>query len=252
MASKGKYSGFDENGFKESLREAAEAVCSVGLDENALGRFYLYAELLAEWNGRMNLTAITDGTGIIYKHFADSISVLANFDIPQGETVIDVGTGAGFPGLPLKIVRDDIDLTLLDSLNKRIGFLDAVTDELGLDKVRRLHMRAEEGGREPGLRERFGLCVSRAVARLDMLSEYCLPYVKLGGCFIAMKGAETAGEINEAKEKIKLLGGEVSEVKTVELKLDSIRHSLVIIRKVRQTPSGFPRTQRQMTKDSGK
>ena len=209
------------------------------VDETAAGRFALYARLLLEWNEKMNLTAITEPEQIVIRHFADSLTLLRACEIPVGASVIDVGTGAGFPGVPLKIVREDIDLTLLDSLNKRLNFLSAVSDALALP-MRLVHARAEEGGKNPALREQFDVACARAVAALPVLCEYCLPFVKRGGCFVAMKGPDCAAEIDAAKKAIHILGGTIEAVE--ELKLaDGSGRTLITVCKTAHTPPQYPR-----------
>lgn len=219
----------------------AEGAKSYGIDlgEEALGRFQAYCDQLLEWNEKMNLTAIKEPQEVAVKHFVDSLSLLAHCPLEQGAKVIDIGTGAGFPGLPLKIARPDFRLTLLDSLNKRLTFLQGLLDQLGLS-AELIHARAEEGGKKPELREQFDLGTSRAVASLRLLAEYCLPYVKVGGVFAAMKGPDVAEELAEAKEAIRLLGGEVESVEEFLLP-DGSGRSIVKIRKQRKTPPAYPR-----------
>lgn len=213
----------------------------VKLDEKQIGQFMAYKNLLLEWNEKMNLTAITDEREIMLKHFADCLMLCHETDALGGKTVIDVGTGAGFPGVPLKIARPELEVTLLDSLNKRITFLNEVVSGLGLEKVKCLHLRAEDGGADKNLREKFDLCVSRAVADLSVLSEYCLPFVKVGGYFISMKGPDVSEEIERAKKAVKLLGGSIENVKKTAIPGTDIVHSLVIIKKAKPTPPKYPR-----------
>lgn len=213
---------------------------NIGVDLSFLqkGQFESYYKLLIEWNKKINLTRITEPEEVVIKHFVDSLTLLKYCDIPQGASVIDVGTGAGFPGIPLKIVRPDIKLTLLDSLKKRLSFLDEVCSTLDID-AQLVHARAEDGAKNAEYRERFDIAVSRAVARLNTLSEYCLPYVKVGGQFIPMKGPELTEELSEAKTAIKTLGGKINAVNEFELK-DSGR-TIVVIKKTKQTPKTYPR-----------
>ncbi|MBR6337024.1 MAG: 16S rRNA (guanine(527)-N(7))-methyltransferase RsmG [Ruminococcus sp.] len=202
-------------------------------------RFAAYAKLLVEWNEKINLTAITDPEGIAQKHFFDSVYPFTLAPLPEGARVIDVGTGAGFPSCPLKIMRDDIDLTLLDSLNKRIKFLETLSGECRLD-AQCIHARAEDGGKRSDLRESFDIACARAVAPMYILSEYCLPFVKVGGAFYALKGSGGSDELTEAKEAIKRLGGKTETVKEYTLPNGDGR-TLIVIRKVSPTPAKYPR-----------
>lgn len=211
----------------------------VELNDTQKEQFEKYFELLVEWNKKMNLTAITQPQEVAVKHFADSVSLLHFEEIGQGAKVIDVGTGAGFPGIPLKIMRPDIELTLLDSLNKRLVFLQNVCDNLGFT-AEIIHMRAEEGGQNEKLREKFDVCVSRAVAQLNLLSEFCLPFVKKGGKFISMKGPDIADEVSRAQRAIELLGGKLNRVEQFTLSDESGR-SVVVIDKVKNTDKKYPR-----------
>ncbi len=212
----------------------------IELDDEMINQFDEYANLLVEYNKVMNLTAITERCEIDEKHFLDSITLLISEKLKEGCKMIDIGAGAGFPSLPVKIARKDIDAVMLDSLNKRIGFLNTVIEKLGLKNIKAVHLRAEEGGRIKEYRECFDLATARAVADLAVLSEYALPFVKIGGFFVALKGNSPSDEVNAAKPAIKKLGGKVCEVK--EIKLPSgINHTLVIIEKVEKTPSAYPR-----------
>lgn len=224
--------------FKEKLR--AEAL-SIGaeLDEKALDRFYTYYNMLIDCNTRMNLTAITAENEVITKHFCDSLCILGKFDIAEGASVVDVGTGAGFPGIPLLIARPDLRLTLLDSLNKRLSFLSDVLGKLSLD-AEIVHSRAEEGAMLKKYRERFDVATSRAVARQSVLCEYCLPYVRIGGSFISMKGPNAMEEMKESKNAVMLLGGEVRTSCEYTLADGSVR-TLIDIAKVARTPDKYPR-----------
>ncbi len=202
--------------------------------------FSKYTDLLLSYNEVMNLTAITDKDEINIKHYLDSVAPLAFSLIPDGAKVADVGSGAGFPGVPLKIAKRDIHLTAIDSLLKRLNFLETVKEELSLDNFTTVHMRAEEAGQNEELRESFDIATARAVASLSVLCEWCLPLVKVGGSFVALKGPSPEAEIEEAKEAIKILGGNVSDVFEVKLPGD-ITHSIVLIKKISQTPSKYPR-----------
>ena len=227
---------------KDTMKELIKnGTCELGisLNENQLNQLELYAKLLVEWNTKMNLTAITDDEGIVTKHFLDSLTALTTGYVAG--KVIDVGTGAGFPGLVLKIAKPEIELTLLDSLNKRITFLKAVTEELGLDGVELVHARAEDGGQSALYRGRFDTVVSRAVANMTVLSEWCIPFTKTGGHFLALKGPNADAEMRDAKRAVSILGGEVKEVREVEIPFTDLKHKIVVVKKVRQTPMKYPR-----------
>ena len=208
-------------------------------------RFSLYAKMLVEWNEKINLTAITDPEGIALKHFYDSVYPFTLFDIAENASVIDVGTGAGFPSCPLKIMRDDLKLTLLDSLNKRIRFLEEVSEKCALS-AECIHARAEDGGKRANLRESFDIACARAVAPMYILAEYCLPFVKIGGAFWALKGSSGAEELNEAKDAIKRLGGKTEKVIEYSLPNGDGR-TLIIISKVSPTPTKYPRPKAKIT-----
>lgn len=212
----------------------------ITLTENQYEQFQKYFELLAEWNEKMNLTAITDESGVALKHFADSLSLLNFVDIPQNSSLADVGTGAGFPGVVLKIARPYIKLTLIDSLNKRLVFLGEVCAQLGIE-AELIHSRAEDGARDEKLRENFDFAVSRAVARMNVLSEYCLPYVKVGGAFCAMKGAQANEEFKESLNAINTLGGKLEKKYFFELPENGGERAIAVVRKVKNTPQKYPR-----------
>lgn len=235
------------DGAEQLLIDGAKEI-GIALDETQSARFIKYKNLLQQWNEKMNLTAIVEDKEIILKHFIDSISILPYMEIGRHTKIIDVGTGAGFPAVPVKIMCPGVNMTLLDSLNKRLVFLNEVISELGLSEIECVHLRAEDGGKNPELRERFDYSVARAVAELPILSELCLPFVKVGGFFLAMKGRESAGEIDEAKKAINILGGEIIDVKTVNIPFTDIVHSIIMIKKCRHTPSTFPRNMVKITK----
>ena len=222
-----------------SYLKALAASLGVSLDDRALERFDLYARLLCDWNEKINLTAITDPQEICVKHFADSLSVLAKVEIPQDAKLIDVGTGAGFPGLALKIARPDLRVTLLDSTKKKLMVLDDISQKLELD-VELLHKRAEEAGQSRIYREQFDVATARAVANLAVLSEYCLPFVKVGGRFLAMKSAKTQEELAGAKKAIGQLGGRVETVHTLQLETAGER-TILELKKQSPTPAPYPR-----------
>lgn len=211
------------------------------LSEQQIEQFILYYEMLVEWNNVMNLTAITEYDEVMKKHFIDSISLIKAYDVSKSVSVIDVGTGAGFPGLALKIAYPELKVTLLDSLNKRIQFLNAVIEKLRLTGVDTVHGRAEDFAGAGKLREKYDLCVSRAVANLSTLSEYCLPFVKVGGKFISYKSEKIAEEKEAAKNAIKLLGGRVTDQVEFVLPDSDIYRNLFVIEKVKETPKKFPR-----------
>ena len=207
-----------------------------------------YAEILVDWNQRMNLTAITDPSGIVVKHFVDSLLLLKAIELPQGASLIDVGTGAGFPGLPWKIVREDISLTLLDSLQKRINFLHEVCEKTGID-ASLVHARAEDAGQNKAMRERFDIACARAVARLSVLCEYCLPFVRVGGVFAALKGPSASEEVNSALAAVEKLGGKLEKCVEYELPAAQVEgRTLVLIRKIKPTPPIYPRSKAKMDK----
>ena len=216
------------------------------LTEEQLQNLDSYANLLVDWNTRMNLTGITDSKGIMTRHFEDSMTMLHAVSIAPNAKVIDVGTGAGFPGMVLKIVRPDIQLTLLDSLNKRILFLNEGAEALHFE-VETLHLRAEDGSRKSEYREQFDIACARAVANLRELSEYCLPYVKIGGQFVSMKGPEIQDEVDSARPGIGTLGGKIKKVEELTLS-DGSGRSIIVIEKKKATPPRFPRAAGKITK----
>lgn len=216
-------------------------VLGLTLSFEQIQQFLTYYEMLVEWNEVMNLTAITEYEEVMKKHFVDSLSLVQTFDVNKKVSVIDVGTGAGFPGLALKIAYPNMKVTLLDSLNKRINFLNAVIEKLGLTDVETVHGRAEDFAKPGKLREKYDVCVSRAVANLTTLSEYCLPFVKVGGEFISYKSEKINEEMENAKKAISLLGGKFDRSKDFYLPDSDIYRNLVVIRKVKETPKKFPR-----------
>lgn len=225
-------------GFKESLFEESMRI-GVFLEERALERFNTYYEMLIDYNTRMNLTAITEEQEVIVKHFCDSLFLLTKCDVEREAKIIDVGTGAGFPGIPLLIARPDLKVTLLDGLNKRLGFLKDVLTRIELD-ADIVHARAEEGARDEKYREKFDIATSRAVARLNVLSEYCLPYVKKGGQFLAMKGPAATQEMEESTKALGVLGGKVKSVYEYTLSDESTRN-IIVVKKEKNTPAAYPR-----------
>ena len=216
-----------------------EAEFDLPQPEQLAERFDRYAELLVDWNQKINLTAITAPDDIVIKHFVDSLLLLKAYDVPQGAKMIDVGTGAGFPSVPVAMVRGDIRLTLMDSLNKRINFLTELSAELGVSAAC-VHARAEEFGNKAEFREQYDVACARAVAHLRELSEYCLPFVKVGGGFVALKSVGLEQEMEEAKAAIDILGGKVEDICRFTLP-DGAERAIAVIRKIRPTPKKFPR-----------
>ncbi len=229
----------------ETLLQEGFAELGLPLDDQALRRYRVYADRLAEKNAVMNLTAIEGEEDVARLHFLDCAALLKGFDLAGG-SLIDVGTGAGFPGLALKIACPDLRLTLLDSLEKRVGFLRECCEELGFDDVRCVHARAEEAPAD--FRAAFDFASSRAVARLRVLCELCLPLVKKGGLFLAMKGPDCEEELDEAKNALRLLGGSVERVFAYEIPGAGIRHTAIAIRKTGDTPPKYPRPWAQIKK----
>lgn len=235
-----------ENLMEKQFAQWMEEECSqigVTLSEKQMEQFFQYYEMLIQWNEVMNLTAITEMDQVVTKHFVDSMSLVkAVSELGSKEIrIMDLGTGAGFPGIPLKIAFPNLKLTLLDSLNKRVKFLNEVIGTLGLEKVEAVHGRAEDFGRNPEYRGQFDLCVSRAVANLATLSEYCMPFVKVGGAFIPYKSGKVEEELNQARGAVKLLGGKIENTVSFELPKTEGERTLVVIRKVESTAKKYPR-----------
>ena len=229
---------YDLTKFKHGLEEL-----NITLTDKQTEQFLQYYEMLVEKNKVMNLTGITEYEEVIQKHFLDSLSlirVISDID-SQKLTVIDLGAGAGFPGLPLKIAFPELEITLMDSLNKRILFLQEVIDALGLKKVSAVHGRAEEMAANAAHRQQYDLCVSRAVSNLAVLTEYCLPFVKKGGLFVSYKSADSDAEIQEGKKAISILGGKLTTVDKFQLPDSDLGRALVCIKKVKDTPKKYPR-----------
>lgn len=218
------------------------------LKKEQIERLDLYAEMLLEWNEKINLTAITDSEGIAIKHFYDSLTPLWYLNIPKNARVIDVGTGAGFPSIPMAIVRPDLRFTLLDSLNKRLNFLNEVCTRLDI-KAELVHMRAEDAAQKAEYRESFDVAVSRAVAALPLLCEYCIPFVKKNGMFIAMKGSKAEEELEISKNAVSTLGAAVEKTVKISLPDDSERN-IIVIRKKNYTPKEYPRHGSKIAKKS--
>lgn len=233
------------NNFKEELLYKMKKI-DVELTEKQVKQFYNYMNLLIEWNNNINLTAITEPKEIILKHFVDCATINKFIDKNK---VLDIGTGAGFPGIPLKIIRDDIKIVLVDSLNKRINFLNEVIKELNLKNIETVHARAEEFGRNKKYRQKFDIATSRAVANLSTLSEYMIPLVKINGRCICMKGKEIKEELKDSLNAIKVLGGKVENVEEFELADNDINRSIIYILKEKDTPNKYPRKAGTPSKD---
>lgn len=211
------------------------------LTQEQIDKFERFYDLLEEWNYKIDITKIVDEKEVYIKHFLDSLLLTKSGYIEKNQLIIDIGTGGGFPGIPLKIYNESLQFMLLDSLKKRINFLDLLVEDLNFDDVVPVHGRAEEIGRDEDFREKFDIATSRAVAKLQTLLEYCLPFVKVGGYFIAMKGPNYKEELKEAKGAIKLLGGTLDKVVEYELPEELGQRTLIVIKKVKNTPHRFPR-----------
>lgn len=222
--------------FKNGLQQL-----HIALSEKQMEQFLQYYELLVEKNKVMNLTAITEFDEVVEKHFLDSVSLTQQLDLHQPLKVLDLGTGAGFPGIPLKIVFPELEITLMDSLNKRVLFLQDVISSLQLENIEAVHGRAEEAAKNKKYRESFDLCVSRAVANISTLSEYCLPFVRVGGSFISYKSSTIEDELEDGKKGIAILGGKVKDVYKFTLPDSELQRSFVIIEKEKKTPKAYPR-----------
>lgn len=212
---------------------------NIKFTEEQLKKFYQYMNMLIEWNEKINLTAIIEPKEIILKHFIDSLTIIKYIDTDS--KIIDIGTGAGFPGIPIKIMRENVELTLLDSLNKRIVFLNAVIEKLHLEKIKAVHSRIEEYGKNKQYREKYDISTSRAVANLTTLSEYMLPMVKIGGISICMKGSEVEEEISNSKNAIQILGAKIKTVEKFMLPNSENKRNVIILEKIKTTPSKYPR-----------
>ena len=216
---------------------------------NMIEQFHQYYEILIEWNKVMNLTGITEYEDVVIKHFVDSVSIKKAVKMENVNTIIDIGTGAGFPGIPIKIVYPHIHVCLLDSLNKRIQFLNNVIETLGLKNIETIHGRAEDYAKQKQYREKYDLCVSRAVSNLSSLSEYCLPYTQIGGRFVSYKSGDVDDEIKKSEKAIKILGGSIKKIEKFVLPKTEIKRSLVVIEKERKTEKKYPRKAGMPTKE---
>ena len=224
--------------FNSKMKELAEQI-NINFSVEQLEKFYKYMDLLLQWNEKMNLTAITEPDEIILKHFIDSLTILK--EITDNDNVVDVGTGAGFPGIPLSIMNESIKITLVDSLNKRLVFLENVINELNLSNVKIVHSRAEDFGRDKRYREMYDIAVSRAVANLSTLSEYLIPLIKINAKCVCMKASEAEEEIENAKNAIKVLGGAINRIDKFNLPKSNIGRTIIIIEKQKNTPNKYPR-----------
>lgn len=232
-----------------NLLEQKVKELSLILDLKQQRQFDRYYRILVEWNEFMNLTGITEYEEVIEKHFIDSLSIIKAVNIDNVEAVIDIGTGAGFPGIPLKIAFPHLKVTLLDSLNKRIKFLNEVIQQLELENIVSIHGRAEDYAKQKEYREQYDLCVSRAVANLSTLSEYCLPYVKVNGLFVSYKSGDIEEELNNSKNAVRILGGEIKDVIKFQLPGTNIGRSFVKIEKIKQISKKYPRKAGLPTKE---
>ena len=224
--------------FQQKLNVLSQKI-NIQLEEKQINQFYTYMNLLLQWNEKINLTAITDPNEIILKHFIDSITIMSYLE--KNKNIVDVGTGGGFPGIPVKIVNEKINMTLLDSLNKRINVLKEIINTLNLDNISAIHARVEEFGQNKENREKFDIATSRAVAKLNILSEYMLPLVKVGGKCICMKGPDIDEEIEESQKAIELLGGRIDEIKKFTLPESNLERTIIVISKIKHTANKYPR-----------
>ena len=223
---------------KQLLKDLSKQI-NVELTDDQINEFEKYQDLLLDWNEKINLTAITEENDIIIKHFVDSLTILKYFN--DNNKIIDVGTGAGFPGIPLKIANKSLKVTLLDSLNKRIIYLNDVIEKLNLSDMETIHGRAEELSRNPKYREQYDVVTARAVANLKTLSEYCIPFVKPGGYFVCMKGSNIEEEMENAKEHIKELGCKIEEIIEFVLPETDMKRNIIIMKKIKNTDKKYPR-----------
>lgn len=221
----------------------AKGLCDLGIDVNdkMLDNLKVYRDMLADWNQHMNLTGIVEEKEVYIKHFLDSISAVKNGYIKNGMSLIDVGTGAGFPGLPLRICLENLEVTLLDSLNKRINFLQEVSKSVGIDNIEYIHGRAEDFGKSEEYREKYDVATARAVAGLPVLMEFCIPFIKVGGHFVCLKGPNANLELGESKAAMEVLGVEFIEKIDVKLPESDLNHNILVFKKVKNTPEKYPR-----------
>ncbi len=233
--------------FYDLMEKSAQEV-DMPFSKDKYDKFIKYMRLVQEWNEKINLTAITEDEDMIKKHFIDCIKAYKSNELKKASTIIDVGTGAGFPGIPIAIMDESKEVTLLDSLNKRINFLNLVIKELGLKNVTTIHSRAEDGAKQKNLRENFDIATSRAVANMAVLSEFCLPYVKVGGYFVALKGPAIDEELSCSKNAIGVLGGKLKDIVEINIEETDLKHNIVIVEKVKECPKQYPRKAGIVTK----
>ena len=226
------------NEFSKELEELLSKI-DINIDKKISEKFYNYMQILLEWNEKINLTAIVDQKEIILKHFVDCGTALKYLD--KSQKVLDLGTGAGFPGIPLKLLNEELDITLVDALNKRINFLNEVIMKLELNKIKTIHSRAEELSRNKEHREKYDVIVSRAVANMSVLLEYTMPFIKKGGKCICMKGPNIEEELVNAKKALNVLGGEIEKIENITLPDSDIKRNIIIIKKIKETPKQYPR-----------
>lgn len=238
----------DENLKYYDIMEKAFNKENLNFDIEMYDKYVKYMNMIKEWNEKINLTAITDEDEIIKKHFIDSIKCYRFTEFKNLKSIIDIGTGAGFPGIPIKIADSSKKVMLLDSLNKRINFLNEVIGQLNLKDIDTIHSRAEDLARKVEYREKFDAAVSRAVANMSVLSELCIPYVKVGGYFIAMKGPAVEAEIEESRNAIGMLGGKIEKIIPVDIEETELKHNIVIVKKIKSTPAAYPRKAGIITK----
>lgn len=223
------------------IMHTASSDVNLPFSEETYNKFMQYKDMIKYWNEKVNLTAIVEDEQIVKKHFIDCIKIFKFSPLKEAKSIIDIGTGAGFPGIPIKIIKSDINVILLDSLNKRINFLNEVINKIELKNISTIHGRAEDFSRKIEYREKSDVAVSRAVANLAVLSELCIPYVKVGGHFVAMKGPSVEEEIKDGKNAVSILGGKIEDIIKIEIENSDLNHNLVVIKKIKETPKIYPR-----------
>jgi 16S rRNA (guanine(527)-N(7))-methyltransferase GidB len=224
-----------------NIMHTASSDVNLTFNEEIYNKFMQYKDMIKYWNEKINLTAIVEDEQMVKKHFIDCIKIFKFSPLKEAKSIIDIGTGAGFPGIPIKIMKPDINVILLDSLNKRINFLNDVINKIELKNISTIHGRAEDFSRKVEYREKSDVAVSRAVANLAVLSELCIPYVKVGGYFVAMKGPSVDEEIKDGKNAVSILGGKIEDIIKIEIEDSDLNHNLVVIKKFKETPKVYPR-----------